>query len=291
MMKCKEYVMVALLLLIGGAGYGRQEGQYTGPIPMALSSFPQGTTAMDTVPVEVPLMTLPPETTTGTYDNPDWEYQEDGVEPPYGAISQSFIGINMEEAGYFPPDPQIAASGDYVVEVVNSRITVYRKSDGSVVSTSSLYEFFSGLNPSSDFIFDPKITFDPQGNRWIVVALMLNFDTHESYYYLAISVTSNPVGDWYLYALDATLDGNNQSNNWADYPGLGFNDWGIFITSNQFSWYGGFSYAKLRILDKDAAYNGTLSGWYDFWDEPYSSCWKPVQSKTPSTTAYILRSY
>jgi len=57
--------------------------------------------------------------------------------------------------------------------------------------------------------------------------------------------------------LDATLDGRTQTNNWADYPGLGQDANAIYLTANMFQWNDGpFQYAKLRIVPKQPLYIG-----------------------------------
>jgi hypothetical protein len=82
---------------------------------------------------------------------------------------------------------------------------------------------------------------------------------------LAASQTPDPAGPYWVWALNASVDGSNPSNNWADYPMLGFDTQGIYISTNQFQFNGGFSYAKLRILNKTEVYNGAAIRWWDFW--------------------------
>ncbi|HDM90545.1 MAG TPA: hypothetical protein ENG67_04995, partial [candidate division WOR-3 bacterium] len=265
-------------------------GRYEGPVTVELSPLPQPSDNLAVPDMYIPpMMSLPEEPQPQGSNLERWNYQRDGSTGiPGDNTITSFQGIFF--TGWFPPDVQIAAGPGYVGEVVNSNIAFY-DTLGNLLYSNTLYNFFSPLSPSNNFIFDPKIAYDPQGSRWLVLALQQNSGISESNYYLAVSQSSNPLGSWYYYALDATLDGSTPSNNWADYPGLGFNDWGIFITSNQFDWNGSFSYPKLRVLDKAAAYNGTLNSWQDFWNLAYSSSWKPAQCLTSSQTEYILRSY
>ena len=265
-------------------------GRYEGPVTIELSPLPPPSDNLAVPDMYIPpMMSLPEEPQPQGSNLERWNYQRDGSTGiPGDNTITSFQGIFF--TGWFPPDVQIAAGPGYVGEVVNSNIAFY-DTLGNLLYSNTLYNFFSPLSPSNNFIFDPKIAYDPQGGRWLVLALQQNSGISESNYYLAVSQSSNPLGSWYYYALDATLDGSTPSNNWADYPGLGFNDWGIFITSNQFDWNGSFSYPKLRVLDKAAAYNGTLNSWQDFWNLAYSSSWKPAQCLTSSQTEYILRSY
>ena len=55
---------------------------------------------------------------------------------------------------------------------------------------------------------------------------------------------------------DATSDGLNHSGNCPDYPMLGFDTQAIYVSTNQFGFSAGFSYAKVRIFDKAELYAG-----------------------------------
>src|SRR5262245_41095149 len=52
-------------------------------------------------------------------------------------------------------------------------------------------------------------------------------------------------GAYWVWALDATLNGATATNNWADYSRLGFDTQAIYISSNTFAMGGGFQFAKL----------------------------------------------
>ncbi len=295
------YIFVASLFALNGSGLSGSktpsplqtpqsysQSLYTGKIVKAISSFPK----MNEKPqdyINIPFMKLPEEDegTPGEMTH-RWQYIDLDISPKTPGIVNQFEGITY--TGWNPPDVQVAANSSYIVEVVNSYIQVFDKSGNHQYGTT-LYSFFSSLNPSVNFVFDPKVAYDPSGNRWIVLALYRNSSNLDSYYFLAISQTSDPTGNWYFYALDATTNGSTPTNTWADYPGLGFNDWGIFITSNQYTWTDTFQYSKVRILDKASAYNGTLSSFYDIWGVSLASSWKPAQCMSSSSTEYLMRSY
>jgi hypothetical protein len=88
---------------------------------------------------------------------------------------------------------------------------------------------------------------------------------------VGVSQGADPAGAYWVWALDGMLNGSTPTNNWADYPMLGFDTQGIYISSNMFALNGGYQYAKLRILQKAEVYAGgngpnhTIR-WYDFWD-------------------------
>ncbi len=79
------------------------------------------------------------------------------------------------ESGLTPSDMGLAASNNYVVQVVNATIAVYDKT--GVLQTGfpkSLNTFF-GL-PSSAFTFDPRALYDWVNTRFIVIADENNFE-------------------------------------------------------------------------------------------------------------------
>ena len=217
--------------------------------------------------------------------DPNWRYIRDlSNSHIYGEIAnRNFVGISDDRCA--PPDVQIAVGEEYIAEAVNCKIAFFTK-DGQIVYSDYIQNFFANLNPPSIFFSDPKLAYDPISNRWIFLVLLIDWNHQNSYYYLAVSETSDPFGVWWLYSINA----GETANNWADYPGLGFNNWGIFITSNQFSWSKSFLYNRISVLDKQATYNGTLSEYYTFTISYNYFSIKPAQSISLCDTEYLLAS-
>lgn len=193
-------------------------------------------------------------------------------------LVQDFEGISS--TGWIPPDPVIAVGANDIVLVVNSSWAGYTKT-GTLRWTQTLADWFAPANPPGG-IFDPKVIYDHTRDRWVMLALSKDA-TSSSSYLVSASATSDPSGSWWLYKLDATWDGGTPTSNWADFPGLGYDDEALYITSNQFAFAGGFQYAKLRILHKDSLFIGApVPGW-DFWDYRNSDntpvfTWKPAHT-------------
>src|SRR6185436_11030621 len=99
-------------------------------------------------------------------------------------------------------------------------------------------------------IFDPKLLFDQHAGRWVLLAVAVSQVPKRSVYLLSVSTTSNPLGAWKNYSLNAMVDGANPTNNWADFPALGVDAKHLYITSNQFAFGGPFQYAQIRIVPK-----------------------------------------
>src|SRR5205085_2023485 len=85
---------------------------------------------------------------------------------PSPAVAASFQGV--QSRGGFPPDTQGAAGPNHLLAVVNGNILVQSKT-GSNLATATLAGFFAGGSITND-VFDPRVQYDPYGNRWILIA-------------------------------------------------------------------------------------------------------------------------
>ncbi|MEO0138377.1 MAG: hypothetical protein ABIL16_00730 [candidate division WOR-3 bacterium] len=210
---------------------------------------------------------------------------------PSDTLIRDFEGIFY--TGWIPPDPQLAACSTHVGVVVNTSIAFINKFTGITEYINTLRGFFSSVIPSGGLPFDPKIAYDIISGRWIVLALYYNSSSRESHYLLAVSEGDNPLGGWYFYRLNAKYDDNTLTNNWADYPELGFNDKWIVISSQQIGFSSYAYYPKVRVLNKADAYNGTLSSWEDFVDSELGCMpsWPRVSRSTYdySDAVYLIR--
>ena len=52
---------------------------------------------------------------------------------------------------------------------------------------------------------------------------------------IAVSSTSDPTGAWIKWAIDADMDDDVQTNNSADFPGLGVDAFNVYVTANMFN--------------------------------------------------------
>jgi hypothetical protein len=170
------------------------------------------------------------------------------------------------QTGFRPPDCTTAVGRNDVLVAVNVDLAGYRK-DGSLrFRWPSMTALFSQVLPPGAGLFDPKLAYDHYAGRWLVVVAARRATPAGSWIMLAASQGQDAAGPYWVWALDASVDGSNPSNNWADYPMLGFDTQAVYISTNQFQIGGGFSYAKLRILNKSELYNGAALRWWDFWN-------------------------
>jgi hypothetical protein len=176
---------------------------------------------------------------------------------PTPGITYNGLGEN----GWIPYDASIAVGPNHVLTMTNSQWTAYDRSGNTVKATQQFVNWWgttAALTP-----FDPRCMYDAANNRFIM--LTVGQDGTHANYYLSVTQTGDPTGAWYNYVLDATKDGSTSTTNWADFPGIGFDDNAIYITSNQFTLAGNlFQHAKIRVLSKAQLYSGGALTYTDF---------------------------
>jgi len=185
-----------------------------------------------------------------------------------------------------PPDQGMCAGNGYVVEAVNDVLNVFDASGQSVlpnntatnivggfprnvnhaVDLNSFYGYAPAINRSTgirgQFVTDPSCIYDAQSQRFYVLVLTLEVVpttgafTHANHLDLAVSQTANPTGAWNIYRIDVTNDGTNTGGvnpgpYLGDYPHIGADANGIYLTTNAYPWCcNGFSGAQIYALSK-----------------------------------------
>src|SRR2546421_3081411 len=196
-----------------------------------------------------------------------------------------------------PPDQGMCAGNGYVVEAVNDVFNVFSQSTGASVlpdntATNIVSGFprnvnhavdlnsFYGYAPAIDrahgnvrgpFVTDPTCIYDAQTQRFFLVVLTLEVVpttgafTTVNHLDLAVSATSNPTGSWNIYRIDVTNDGTNTGGAnpgpfLGDYPHIGADATGIYLTTNAYPWCcNGFSGAQIYALSKAQLAAGAAS--------------------------------
>ena len=149
-----------------------------------------------------------------------------GIVPP--PLLSSFPA--MRDLGRFPPDTQGAAGPNHLVTILNSGFEVFDKATGATLfGPISLRAFWSplGTGPGEPARspFDPKILFDQDSGRWIV---MSDSNVTSSHVLVAISNDANPMLGFTMYAIRA----DPFDVTWADFPALGVDPGHVYITNN-----------------------------------------------------------
>jgi hypothetical protein len=184
-----------------------------------------------------------------------------------------------------PPDQGMCVGNGYVVEAVNSVVNMFNTAGQSVlldntatnvvggfprnvnhaIDINSFYGYPPAVNRTTGmrgpFVTDPSCYYDAQTQRFFVVVLTLNTlpngaFTHVNHLDIAVSQTSDPTGGWNIYKVDVTNDGTNTGGvnpgpYLGDYPHIGADANGFYITTNAYPWCcDGFSGAQIYAFSK-----------------------------------------
>jgi hypothetical protein len=168
-----------------------------------------------------------------------------------------------------PASPEIAAGPSDVLIVVNTRnlnpgIAQYSRA-GVLKKQTSFQEWFTTVIPtvcpgglSSCVIYDPCLRYDQLHGRFLFLATATDFSAQRSNLLLSISNGATYDSGWTIWVMNAKLDGSTQTNNWADFWRLGFDNAAVYLSGNMYSFSGGtggiFQYAKIRVVKKSELY-------------------------------------
>lgn len=173
-----------------------------------------------------------------------------------------------------PPDQALCVGNGYVVEAVNDVLNVYDSNGvsllpanavGGAVDLNSFYGYAPAINRTTgvraQFVTDPSCLYDAATQRFFVVVLTLETHPNGSFTLanhidIAVSQTSNPTGLWTIYRTDVTNDGTNTGGvnpgpYLGDYPHIGADANGFYVTTNAYPWNaGGFAGAQIYAYSK-----------------------------------------
>ena len=185
------------------------------------------------------------------------------------APAAKFPGISQTPLS--PPDPSLAVGPNHIVQVVNSSIAFFTKNGTmqflQVLNNSQNPGFFDEVNAGS-FVFDPKCFYDHYSERFYVLALEVYGNIDEAYLTFAVSDDADPNGVWFKYRSDVVIS-IGSSEYWFDYPGLGFDQDGFYLTGNLFLLAGngsGFGGVLFRSYDKAPLLTGSTATFTDIRD-------------------------
>ena len=147
---------------------------------------------------------------------------------PFRGTDPGFLGI--QNTGWNPPDPDIAAGPDHVVLVVNGQIAFFTQAGvqtfGQPIAGGG---GFWGSVGATSFVFDPVAVYDVHSGRFVVAATE-HANNGDDLIVLAVSDDSDPNGTWHKYRFNMTGFGD-----FIDFPNLGVDSQAIYITADFFS--------------------------------------------------------
>ncbi len=214
--------------------------------------------------VSVRCIERPAQTSTGlqrtkdslaaTYGNRQSTTQPNVATLPSPVVGATFAGNGFNNGT--PTDNEVAIGNNgHLISVQNSTLFRYNTNTSTNLGLQSLSYFFNGLTVTAGK-YDPKVLYDPQANRFIVVCLA-GYASNNTHILVAFSNSDSINGTWHLY----DLPGNPFNDTlWTDYPMIAVNNNELFITANLLHdnqpWQTGFVETVVWQLNKWDGYGG-----------------------------------
>lgn len=207
-------------------------------------------------------------------------------------LQLSFDGLNLRQqrlangGNQFtvePPDQGLCEGNGFVMESVNDVLQVYSTTGtpllngGAAVDLNTFYGYPPAINRTTgvrgQFVTDPSCYFDKPTQRWFQVALTLDTlangtDTGTNHLDLAVSQTSDPTGLWTIYRIPVQDNGTDGTPDhhcsdgfcFGDYPHIGADANGFYITTNEYSFFGPeYKAAQIYAISKASLASGTAN--------------------------------
>lgn len=135
-----------------------------------------------------------------------------------------------------PSDAALAVGPNHVMEFLNGVVAIYNKATAVLVKSTTDLAFWSqaGITiPASWDVTDPRLVFDTASQRWF--AAQVDFDPsgviNTNHFLLAVSATADPTGAWKAFKFASLANG---VNDFADFPTLGLDSQGVYLSGDLF---------------------------------------------------------
>ena len=193
------------------------------------------------------------------------------------AVLSGFDGSNfMTSGGYTPPDVQVAAGPNHIVEMVNLQETIYTKAGAQVKSVALDAFFIAG----GDDLTDPRVYYDQANGRWFASIS----DATVNEVNVAVSETSDPTGAWYVYAFSSGVS----SDYFADQPSLGVSSDKVVVSANMFDGQGDFVGTEIWALNSTEMLLGSDTDYADLGPDPTYFSVYPASNEGATADLYMV---
>jgi len=157
-----------------------------------------------------------------------------------------------------PADPTGALGDTWYLAAVNVHVAVYDRSGQPAPAFATPLRLLDLARfPAGTVDFDPKVVYDHYTDHFVLVFLAVN-DARERSWIVVATVPDATAADpstWCVRKIRGDLVPGDGPQ-WADYPGLGFDDDRVTVTSNQFTFRPyRFRYAQVLSMPKDQLYD------------------------------------
>jgi hypothetical protein len=185
-------------------------------------------------------------------------------------VNAGFTGLTLSDTpGYVPPDTQVAASTQNLVEMVNGTISVYDRtvSPATPIAVDMCSFFYCDFLTA--VISDPIVRYDPGSVRWFASVVTIEYVAQgaflvpEGQWRLAVSQSSDPSGNWIVYA--ATMS----DGTFPDFPKMAISSDKVVQTGDAFTISSSrFKGTEFAVLNKADLLAGLATPGFQFFAPP-----------------------
>ena len=135
-----------------------------------------------------------------------------------------------------PSDGALAVGPSHVLEIVNglpgtNNVGIYDKT-GRALTVTTLPNLM-GLD-SGTLMSDPRAFYDLVSARWYVLSFGINPVEFVARFYLAISLSADPLGGFCEFSKDESVQNGVSGVVAPDFPGMGMDDYAMYVTTTRF---------------------------------------------------------
>jgi hypothetical protein len=168
----------------------------------------------------------------------------------------SFLGAQVSESHFVPPDSMGSVGPDQVVVDVNGRIKVFDRQGnlgGLNVTDDAFWNSVCSCTDTIDPPTDPGVEYDRLSGRWIISAV--NTASSDNRVMIAVSsgshITDQSSFSFFQFSQNI---GGGDNGQFADYPQLGVDKNAIYIGVNNF--LSSFTHTNVFVINKASVLGG-----------------------------------
>jgi hypothetical protein len=185
---------------------------------------------------------------------------------------KGFVGITavdndtLNGGDVEPPDQGLAVNSNVAAEINNDITQYFNATTGASMSgpVANSKVFLTG----TDSLTDTQAFYDPSTKRWFLDTV--DYTSTKNDFAVAISQTSNPLGNYWVYDLEAfssKVSGCGGKDCFPDYPKAGYDAHAFYITADLFSNVSNkFVESAIFALPKSVLETGKAFTYYRFDD-------------------------
>ena len=181
-------------------------------------------------------------TSNSKVDTPSVRYAFQGNKYSYSVPNDNTMAVN---------------NSGIVLSAINTNIIFYDTKNDSLLKAISLNVFSDTLTTISKHQYDPKVIYDYQNDRFILVNLSGASSDATSHIVVGFQKDADVLGEWSFYA----IEGNPLNDtSWTDFPAISLSNDELFITGNLLryggSWQAAFKQSVIWQINKNMGFNG-----------------------------------